>query len=72
MTEPLSGAERARRRRLATLAASVGIPIVVVLLLALVLASVFFGVGPFTRDVVMDGAPPREVPTSKPEGKADR
>ena len=69
MTEPLSGAERARRRRLATLAASVGIPVVVVLLLlALVLASVFLGVG----HVVMDGAPPREAPTPKPEGKGDR
>lgn len=72
MTEPLSGAERARRRRLATLAASVGIPIVVVLLLALILASVFLGVGPFTHDLVMDGSPPREAPAPKTPGKGDR
>ena len=72
MTEPLSGAERARRRRLATLAASIGIPIVVVLLLALILASVFLEVGPFTYDVIMDGSLPREAPTPQPQGKGDR
>lgn len=67
MTERLSAGERARRRRLAARAVRIGIPIALMLFIAIMLLGVTFGVGPLAPHVVMDGL---EAPD--PAGEADR
>lgn len=77
MTEHLSEEERARRRLLARLAVSVGIPTAIVLVFALILAGALLGIGPFSADAIMGGTA-NQRPASvvadeaRPQGKANR
>lgn len=78
MIEKLSREEHARRRSLARIAVSVGVPAAIVLVLALIMVGVLLGIGPFSPGAVMSGAPAGEPAgvaaedEAGPRGKAKR
>ena len=70
MTEKLSAEERRRRRRLVHLGASVGLPVLIAMLLALLLVGVVYDVGPFAKRTVVGTEETLSRPSSLPEGEA--